>query len=236
MSEPNHYTILIVDDDSSFRQSLIRQFWLMRDSFSVQNLEAGNGMDARRMLAENHVDCVLLDYRMPGGSGLEWLGQFLELDPGLAVVMVTGEGDEQTAVAALHRGAMDYLVKGAFTREGLERAVVNAIDKVRMRRALGEAEKQRVMLESLGAACHHLGQPATVIRTYLELMQGGEQSDEMQQMISRCLESAGAIADILHQLQKVSQYRTVPYLTGMGEDSRCKTSIIDIGSDQAGEA
>jgi len=229
VNQDTTFVILLVDDDPNFRQGVIRQFWLMRDSFTVRALEAENGMDGCGLLAENPVDCVLLDYRMPGGSGLEWLERFLEVNPELAVVMVTGEGDEQTAVAALHKGAMDYLVKGNFTKEGLERAIINAIDKVKMRQALGDAERQRVMLESLGAACHHLGQPATVIRTYLELMQHCEQSEEMQHMVTSCLESADAIADVLHRLQRLSQYRTVPYLTDTAGASQPKTNIIDIG-------
>jgi signal transduction histidine kinase len=79
-------------------------------------------------------------------------------------------------------------------------------------RALVQAEQQRVMVETLGAACHHLGQPATVIRVYLEMMQKKESSAEMQRMIGECQEAAESVAGILHRLQGVGKYQTEPYL------------------------
>ena len=79
-------------------------------------------------------------------------------------------------------------------------------------RALLAAEQQRVMIETLGAACHHLGQPATVIRVYLEMMQKKEQAPEMQRMIAECRDAAESVSDILHRLQGVAKYQTEPYL------------------------
>lgn len=78
--------------------------------------------------------------------------------------------------------------------------------------ALLAAEQQRVMIETLGAACHHLGQPATVIRVYLEMMQKKEQAPEMQRMIAECRDAAESVSDILHRLQGVAKYQTEPYL------------------------
>lgn len=94
-------------------------------------------------------------------------------------------------------------------------------DRVRMieaqSRALVQAEQQRVMIETLGAACHHLGQPATVIRVYLEMMQKKEASPEMQQMIQECQQAAESVAGILQRLQGVAKYQTEPYLPSRGE-------------------
>lgn len=85
-------------------------------------------------------------------------------------------------------------------------------------RALVQAEQQRVMVETLGAACHHLGQPATVIRVYLEMMQKKESSPEMQRMIGECQEAAESVAGILHRLQGVGKYQTEPYLPSRPAD------------------
>lgn len=81
---------------------------------------------------------------------------------------------------------------------------------------LVEAERQRVMIESLGAACHHLGQPATVITAYLSLMEKREVDPEISEMIAQCKEAAQVISDILIRLPRVAQYRTEPYLQGSG--------------------
>lgn len=85
-------------------------------------------------------------------------------------------------------------------------------------RALVQAEQQRVMVETLGAACHHLGQPATVIRVYLEMMQKKEPSPEMQRMIAECRDAAESVTDILQRLQGVAKYQTEPYLSSQDSE------------------
>ncbi len=85
--------------------------------------------------------------------------------------------------------------------------------------ALLAAEQQRVMIETLGAACHHLGQPATVIRVYLEMMQKKEPAPEMQRMIAECRDAAESVSDILHRLQGVATYQTEPYLASRPADA-----------------
>jgi signal transduction histidine kinase len=79
-------------------------------------------------------------------------------------------------------------------------------------KALVQAEQQRVMAETVGAACHHLGQPATVIRVYLDLMKKVEASPEMKAMIQECQSAVEEVAGILERLQGVGQYQTEPYL------------------------
>jgi len=133
--------------------------------------------------------------------------------------MMTGNGDEETAVTAMKRGAMDYLVKGHIKPAALERAISNAVEKRRLRNAvehqrreLLEAERQRVMFESIGAACHHLGQPATVLSAYLQLMKDQEKDPKLLRMVDASLESVQAISDVLMRLRNVNAYRTEPYL------------------------
>ncbi|MCX7590157.1 MAG: methyl-accepting chemotaxis protein [Kiritimatiellae bacterium] len=93
-----------------------------------------------------------------------------------------------------------------------------------------QAERQRVMIESLGAACHHLGQPATVLRIAIRYLEKHARTDEERATISHCSEAVEAIADILERLRHVSQYRTVPYLV-LDEDGspRSDARILDIG-------
>lgn len=228
--------LLIVDDDDAFRASLQRQFHGLRKHLSLEILEAKDGQAAVSVLTNNPVDCVLLDYMMPGGSGLDWLKSITESAPGVAVIMVTGSGDETVAVEAMKTGAADYLVKGSISPDSLRRAVMNALRKREMaetirkqRDELLDAERQRVMIESLGAACHHLGQPATVIMAYLELIKRTETTRETGEMIDKALEAAQAMAEIFQRLRDVSCYRKVPYLAiGKNEAWRPDASIVQI--------
>lgn len=77
-------------------------------------------------------------------------------------------------------------------------------------------EQTRVMLESLGAACHHLGRPATVVFACLgslkKLTSGCD--DQTRDLVAKGLAAAEEIADILHKLNAVSEYRSVPTAGG----------------------
>ncbi|MDZ8117276.1 response regulator [Pontiella agarivorans] len=217
------FRILIVDDDASFRSAQKRNVRRMhlRMNVQVEILEAANGSEALEMIKSQSPGCVLLDHNMPGGSGLSCLKNMLDYDPGLAIIMLTGQGSEQLAVDAMKNGAMDYLVKGSISPDELRRAILNAIEKVELRRTIEsqreellDAERQRVMIESLGTACHHIGQPATVINAYLQMMEQQETDGETREMIAACMKASEAMAEILQKLQFVSQYRETPYLPG----------------------
>jgi FixJ family two-component response regulator len=221
MSEGAVCRILIVDDDVRFRSSierLLRSVDIHGESCQVAEADSGNA--AREHLLAHETDCVLIDNCMPGGNGVDWIERLLEAQPTTALVMMTGNGDEETAVAAMKCGAMDYLVKGNIKPAALQRAIGNAVEKRRLRNAvehqrceLLDAERQRVMFESLGAACHHLGQPVTVLSAYLQLMQLQEKDPKLLEMVNSSLKSVQAISDVLDRLRNVNAYRTEPYLS-----------------------
>lgn len=227
-------SILVVDDDSSFRQGVKRLLWLNRKRMPSQFMEADTGENGMEMLDLN-IDCVIMDYILPGRNGLEWIPKYLKKKPNMAVIMITGEGNEETAVEALKLGAADYLTKGFVTEDTLYKTVSNAIEKVWLRDAvekqkeqLVEAEKQRVMIESLGAACHHLGQPTTVITTYLEMIKRQDLPDEALTMLEGCIDAAKSIGDILTKLQQVSEYRREPYRPSGAGPARPDEYILKI--------
>ncbi|HEU5002047.1 MAG TPA: diguanylate cyclase [Actinomycetota bacterium] len=83
---------------------------------------------ARSALAGERFVCILLDLSLPDGEGLESLTQVLALAPGIPVVVLTSRDDEALAVAAVQRGAQDYVVKGVDPAV-LARAVRYAIER-----------------------------------------------------------------------------------------------------------
>jgi len=226
LDSPRKYTVLIVDDEEAFRRSEKRVIRRMRQAdrgVSLDVLEAGSGEEAMHVLTEQQVDCVLLDYQMPGGNGDVWLARMLEEYPELAVIMVTGAGSEDTAAQTMRDGAMDYVVKGSMNATRMERAIFNALAKVKLQRTveaqrqeLVEAERQRAMMASLGAACHHMSQPMMVIAGYLHMMKDEESSPDMQALIDNCLAAMEKVEDVFRRLRLVSQFRTEPYaMAGM---------------------
>ncbi len=237
MNETAKCRILVIDDDARFRSSikrLLRSVEVHGDRCQV--FEADSGDAALLHLQAEEADCVLIDNFMPGGNGVDWIERLFEARPTTALVMITGNGDEETAVLAMKRGAMDYLVKGSITTAALSRAIGNAVEKRRLRNAvesqrreLMEAERQRVMFESIGAACHHLGQPVTVLSTYLQLMQRQENAPALLEMVNNSLASVQAISDVLDRLRNVNAYRTEPYLPAAdGDQERTDERILAI--------
>lgn len=102
------------------------------------------------------IDLVLSDLRLPDGSGLDLLNKVRARGAGPAVVLVTGQGDQEVAVAALKAGAADYLVKQSDYLHRLPVVISNAVAQnrlVREQEALRQAEvKYQTLVEQLPAA------------------------------------------------------------------------------------
>ena len=99
--------ILIVDDESGFRETMARR---LEKRGAVVNQAAG-GKEALASLAQEPVDVVLLDVRMPGMDGLSVLGHIRQEHPDTEVILITGNVSTQEGVAGIKAGAFDYLTK-----------------------------------------------------------------------------------------------------------------------------
>ena len=99
--------------------------------------------------------------------------------------------------------------------------------------ALIDAERQRVMTESLCTACHHLGQPATTIACYLQLLKREALSADGAENLQKCLGEADRLRDALDELQSVSTYRTEPYCAVPGAPEEASLGIIPVKGDRA---
>src|SRR5215211_1367478 len=104
---------------------------------------------------EPDIDLVLSDLRLPDGTGLDLLQQVRTRPSPPAVVLVTGQGDQEVAVAALKAGAADYLVKQSDYLHRLPVVISNAIAQnryLREQQALYQAEiKYQSLVEQISA-------------------------------------------------------------------------------------
>ncbi|MGD9849983.1 MAG: response regulator [Nitrospirales bacterium] len=99
--------ILVVDDDSALRTL----FQALLESYGYSSDTAENGPKALSKLAKASYDAVLLDYMMPGMTGLALLQHLQQRYPSLPVVMLTGHTHAQVAGQALAVGARACLYK-----------------------------------------------------------------------------------------------------------------------------
>ena len=100
------YSVLIVDDEKNTREGLGRA---LRHDYNV--FLAENAQTALALLADNPVDVMLSDVRMPGVDGLDLLKDVSMRYPTVVCIMLTAYGSVETAVEAMKRGAKDFLTK-----------------------------------------------------------------------------------------------------------------------------
>ena len=114
---------------------------------------------------------------------------------------------------------------------GVVISLLDIADRKKAESAMREAERHRVMLESLGAACHHLGQPATVLLANLGIMQrklNGDGDELINELVTSSIEAAETLGDILHKLNAVNEYKTTRYLERPDGVESDENRILDI--------
>ena len=119
---PEIQKISIVDDDESVREalkSLLKSVGFMAVAFA----------SAEEFLNSGHLpgtDCLILDVRMPGMSGVELQDFLTASDEGVPIVFISAHADEEARARALESGAIDFLQK-PFSDEALLSAIDAAI-------------------------------------------------------------------------------------------------------------
>jgi DNA-binding response OmpR family regulator len=114
--------VLVVDDEPEIAEMICDV--LVGFGYVVEI--AHNGADAMGLMAQFRPEAVLLDVLMPGMTGADVLAWLRQEHPGVSVVMVTGQTDEDKARALLTGGAFDY-VRKPFDVHTLERVVEAAV-------------------------------------------------------------------------------------------------------------
>lgn len=100
-------SVLVVDDDRAVGMVLAG---LLRQA-GHEAAYVGSGEEALARMSSRATDLVLSDLRMPGMDGMELLEQLAEKAPGVPVILLSAHGTVEVAVAAMKRGAHDFLLK-----------------------------------------------------------------------------------------------------------------------------
>jgi two-component system phosphate regulon response regulator PhoB len=134
-------TILVVDDESAIRDMICAAL----DVSGFKCLQAENARDAHTQIIDHAPDLVLLDWMMPGTSGLELLRRLKrdELTAKLPIIMLTAKSEEDNLVQGLDSGADDYVSKPFSPRELIARI------KAMLRRRASDAPEQPIAVDQL---------------------------------------------------------------------------------------
>ena len=218
-SDPSgNWRILVVEDDPD-NASMIRK--LIDRRFGAGVTVAGDCETARAMLADQRVDAVILDYQLPDGNGIQLLEEISGAENHPSVILVTGQGDEETAAEAFRLHASGYLVKDRRLPVMLPEVLSGALADISLKRAqealLRSEEAERALLAEM---------EDRVIERTSELEKANEAlralAEQVQQQASMLDEILSASPDHFYLVDRSGRYiyasRAAAGALGLGQD------------------
>jgi len=219
---PGAGNILVVEDEVGIRATLCA---ILEDAgYKVIGLD--KGAEALEMIRNQPFNVVITDTRLPDVDGMEILELAKEIDPDVAVIVMTGYASLETAVEAVNEGAYAYFVKPANVDE-MKTTIINALRQQRLSREnkrlvddlqwsnklLFEANKQLKKTTDaksvfLASMSHELRTPLNVIIGFSELMIDevpGEINEEQRQCLNDVLSSSKHLLSLINEVLDLSK-------------------------------
>ncbi len=130
--------ILLIDDSVHDRRTIRRL--IRRSSMEISIEEAVDVSSALQLLSVEAFDCLLIDYRLPDGDGIELVQKFMttSLAGPIPAIMLSGRPTDDLVRSAMQTGLLDFLSKEGLNADMLERALRNAVIKNETRSIEGE--------------------------------------------------------------------------------------------------
>jgi phosphoserine phosphatase RsbU/P len=175
------------------------------DVACVDRLSAG-----LEQMTEDPPAVVLLDLNLPDSRGAETFRNVLSKAPGIPVVVLSGQDDEELAAKAVHQGVQDYLVKGSFDSKQLGRAIRYAMERQALLTSLDMSRKQQLQFKDqfLSHVSHELRTPLTAIHQFVTILLdslAGPVSPEQREHLETILRSAQQLRTMIGDLLEASR-------------------------------
>lgn len=142
--------LLLVEDNLDQARLITRALTRRNPAIEITHVETGPA--CLEQLGRASFDLMLLDYNLPGANGLDLLRRIKADNYELAVIMVTGQGDERVAVESMKMEAYDYVIKSKNYLETLPVVVENVLEKHRLGMRLRESERRMRRLYEVSLA------------------------------------------------------------------------------------
>ena len=190
--------VLAVDDELGMRSGIARSLKNFKlkipeveeeVNFNVQTAESAE--EGLEIINSFQPDILLLDYKLPGMSGLELLEQLGNIEDKMLTIMITAFASLETAVSAIKTGAFDFVAK-PFTPIELRKSVTKAAQTVILARQLKKMneERKQIRFQFISVLGHELKAPLGSIEGYLYMIKDraiGEELPKYDNMVERCL-------------------------------------------------
>ena len=190
------FSMLIVEDDEGLRPSLEQSF--ARHGYEVRGVPTV--AEANNLLKQSNVDIVLLDIKLPDGSGFEVLTTVQELDKETVVIIMTAFPEVKTAVRAMKKGARDYVIK-PFELDELHLTVERAMETRTLRRSVRLLKRERQRKDEISEI---IGESPSIERVR-ELIRKVAKTDAPVLVTGETGTGKELVADAIHHLSSRSQ-------------------------------
>jgi signal transduction histidine kinase/DNA-binding response OmpR family regulator len=134
----DYFTILIVDDSIEDRETYRR--FLQRDSTERYDIHlASYAREGLAFCQAQMPDVILLDFLLPDLNGIQFVNELLELTTERrlpAILVLTGQGNEEIAVTLMKQGVQDYVLKNKLNQSSLQLLVRRLLERIKANRAL----------------------------------------------------------------------------------------------------
>ncbi|MDT8301463.1 MAG: hybrid sensor histidine kinase/response regulator [Sedimentisphaerales bacterium] len=203
--------LLGVDDEKGMRLGIKRALEVytfditeINETVNFNIVLAETGEEAVDMIRTRTPDVLLLDYKLPGITGLDVLNQTAEFSEKMLTIMITAYASIETAITATKHGAYDFLPK-PFTPEDLRHSVRKAAARIIIARRASELEEanKRVRFDFIRVLGHELKAPLSSVTSYLHIMKdhiSGSDIKSYDDMIHRCLVRLGQMNKLILDL------------------------------------
>ena len=205
--------VLVVDDEFSTREACVEV--LGREGYEVH--VAADGAEGLAKARELKPQMVIVDLKMPGMNGMDFIDELHETHPEIVPTMVTGYATLPTAVEAMKHGAFDFVAK-PFTPDELRLCVRRAANQHRLicKSIALEHENQRMRDNFAAMVSHQLRGPLAAVAEYLEVL--GEEihgplNERQRKAVGRMQDRTNALLEIVKDWLRLSHLEA----TGLGE-------------------
>ncbi len=219
---PETDSILVVEDEAGTRATLSA---ILEDAgYEVTGLEKGT--EARQMIRSHSFNVIITDVRLPDVGGLEILELAKEINPDVAVIIMTGYASIETAVNAVNEGAYAYFVK-PINPDEIKTTITNALKQQRLslenkrlveslqrsNKLLFEANEElkratQLKSEFLANMSHELRTPLNVVIGFSQLMLDGvpgEINKEQRQCLDDILSCSQHLLNLINEILDLSK-------------------------------
>ena len=147
---PLSYTVLLVEDDESARTSL-RHYLTHSSDQNCHVVEFSNAEEALVWCRDHTPDIALIDYRLPGMNGIEFVTLLSQQSQKEEVpcIMMTSYQHKALLIEAIQSGVKDFLDKTRITPEGLNRAITNVLQKKLLMRQQALQQEQQYLIKAI---------------------------------------------------------------------------------------